>query len=125
MSTKEPDPDHDPDPDPGGHDSGRAVTRAPTGGALVSLQRLEAAFRNVDTSSIAGRSGLKMLQFKSREANGTWMFGQKQTVVEDGSRWLGDPRTFMWGHIYFDGNKKPHERLVSASTGKPMPDVTQ
>ena len=31
-----------------------------------------------------------MLQFKSGKA-GTWVFGQKRTIVEDGSRWAVNP----------------------------------
>jgi hypothetical protein len=108
-----------PDPD---NDNGRAVAPAPTGGALTSLQALATALSGVDTSTVSGRSGMPMLQFK-RDGNGTWWFGQKKTVVEDDSRWAVNPMTFKWGYICFgDGNKVLGERLVSVS--QPKPEVT-
>ena len=119
--------DHDHDHDSGadnGHanDNGRAVAPAPTGGALTSLQALGAALSRIDTSCVAGRSGLPILQFK-RDGNGTWWYGQRRTVVEDGSRWAVNPLTFKWGYISFgDGNKVLGERVVSVS--QPKPEVT-
>jgi hypothetical protein len=100
---------------------GQAVTRAPAAGALTSLAALETALANVDTSSVVGRSGLPMLQFK-REGDGTWSFGQRRTIVEDGSPWAVNPLTFRWGFIAFgDGNRVLGERLVSVS--QPKPDI--
>jgi hypothetical protein len=64
-----------------------------------------------------------MLQFK-REGSGTWMYGQRKTVVEDGSRWGTNVLTFKRGFICFgDGNKVLGERLVSVSL--PMPEVAE
>jgi len=128
MSTKN--PNHDPDPDnevdngaDNGPNNGRAVAPAPKGGAIASLRALNAALAKVDTSSIAGRSVTPLLQFKSREDSGTWMFGQKKTVVEDDSRWAVNPHSLKWGYVCFDsdgGNKPPlGERLVSISEPKP------
>jgi hypothetical protein len=100
---------------------GQAVTRAPAAGALTSLAALETALANVDTSAVVGRSGLPMLQFK-REGDGTWSFGQRRTIVEDGSSWAVNPLTFRWGFIAFgDNNKVVGERLVSVS--QPKPDI--
>jgi hypothetical protein len=101
----------------------RAVTPAPAGGALASLAALAATFNKVDTSSVAGRSGLPLMQFKSRENNGTWSFGQRRTVVEDGRRWAINITTFRWGYICFDNDNKPTERMVPIS--QPKPDITQ
>ena len=57
----------------------------------------------------------------SRDGDGTWLFGQKQTIAEDGSRWAINPRSFQRGFICFgDGNKKLGERLLPVS--QPMPD---
>jgi hypothetical protein len=112
-----------PAPAGGAANDNGATASAPAGGALTSLAALEAALNSVDTASIAGRSGLPMLQFK-REGSGTWMYGQRKTVVEDGSRWAVNVMTFRWGYICFgDGNKVLGERLVSVSL--PMPEVTE
>jgi hypothetical protein len=122
---KAPDPDHDPEHanDNGSH----AVAAVLTGGALTSLQALGATLAKVDTSSISGRSGLPMLQFK-REGDGRWSFGQKRTIAENNSRWAVNPLTFKWGFICFDGaNKVIGDRLVSVAQAKPnvaeLPDT--
>ena len=117
----EPKHDHD-DRRDHDNDNEHAVAPAPSGGALASLKALEMALGNVDTSSVAGRSGLQMLQFK-REGSGTWMFGQKKTVVEAGSRWAINPATFKWGHVCFGEANKATECLVSVS--QPMPAITE
>jgi hypothetical protein len=100
-----------------------AIATSPAGGALTSLSALQTALNNVDTSSVAGRSGSPMLQFK-REGDGTWMYGQRGTVVEDNSRWAINPLSFQWGYIAFnDNNKVAGERLVSVSL--PKPELTE
>jgi hypothetical protein len=103
-----------------------AVAPAPSGGALASLKALEMALSGVDTSSLAGRSGLSMLQFK-REGSGTWLFGMKKTVVEDDSLWGVNPLTFKWGSVGFSNDNKAHERLVPVNQPKPevmeLPDM--
>ena len=116
--TKPNEHDHDP-----ANDNGGAVAPAPAGGALTSLTALGTILNAVDTGSVAGRSGLPMLIFK-RDGNGTWMFGQKQTLVEDGSGWAVNPTSFKWGFICFSNdNKVVGERLVSVS--QPKPDVAE
>jgi hypothetical protein len=111
-------PNHDNDND---NDNDNEVVTTPAGGALASLTALGAVLNRVDTATVAGGSGLPMLSFK-REGDGTWMYGQKRIVVEDGSRWAVNPTSFRYGYICFgDNNKKLDERLVSVS--QPMPDV--
>ena len=101
-----------------------AVAPAPAGGALTSLAALRTALNSVDMTSIGGRSGKPMLQFKSREDNGTWMFGQQRTIPEASSLWAVNPQTFRWGYICFSGDNKPAgERLVPVS--QPMPAITE
>ena len=59
---------------------------------------------------------MPMLQFK-REGDGTWMFGQRQTKVEDGSRWAVNPTTFQRGFICFgDANNMLGETLRSGQS---------
>ena len=117
-------PKHNPDRDrgPDNDNNERAVAPALTGGALTSLKALETALSGVDMSSVAGRSGLPMLQFK-REGSGTWLFGQKKNVVEDNSLWGVNPLTFRWGYVCFSNDNKALERLVPVN--QPKPEVTE
>ena len=117
--------DHDHDDNNGG----KAVASTPTAAsALISLTALATILNAVNTASVGGRSGLPLLQFKSRENNGTWMFGQRRTIPEEGSRWAVNLASFKWGYICFGPDKKVlDERLVSVSLPKPslveLPDM--
>jgi hypothetical protein len=132
MSDPKHDHDHRDDHDHDhGHDNdngGKAVVPGPkAAAAITSLAELGAALNSVNTASFGGRSGRPLMKFKSRE-NGTWMFGQRQTIPEDGSLWAVDPRTFKWGYICFGPNKKVlGECLVPVSLPKPnfaeLPDL--
>ena len=123
------DRDRDPANDNGDHEKpgGKQVASAPAGGALASIASLAAALANVPIG--IGRTGLPMMLFKSREDGGTWGFGQRRTIPEEGSRWAVNPLTIQWGCISFgDGNKVVGERLVPITQPKPliadMPDTT-
>jgi hypothetical protein len=110
--------DHDNDND----DVQRAVAPAPTAGALAALTALTAGLNKVDTSSVIGRSGLPMMQFK-REGDGTWSYSQKRITVEANSRWAVNPTTFQRGYVCFgEGNKWLDERMALVT--QDMPDVT-
>jgi hypothetical protein len=98
---------------------GKQVAPA-AGGALTSLAALQTALANVNTAAIIGRSGLPMLLFKSREDSGTWGFGQRRTIPEEGSKWAVNPLTFKYGYICFNGSKVVDERLVPVSQPKPV-----
>ena len=66
------------------NDNGKgAVAPAPAGGALasVSLAALSTVLNSVDTTTAAGRTGLPMIQFKSREG-GIWTIGQRQIEID-------------------------------------------
>ena len=124
------DDDHDRDSDhahandngKGEHERpGSKIAPAPAGGALTSLAALQTALANVNTAAIIGRTGLPMLLFKSRENNGTWVFGQRRTIPEEGSKWAVNPLTFKYGYICFgDNNKVADERLVPVTQPKPV-----
>jgi hypothetical protein len=99
---------------------GSKIAPAPAGGALTSLAALQTALANVNTAAIIGRTGLPMLLFK-REGSGTWGFGQKRTIPEEGSKWAVNPLTFKYGFICFgDNNKVVGEHLVSVNQPKPL-----
>ena len=119
MTKQNSNPDHEPDNDNGAdNDNEKAIAATLTGGALAALTALGTVLNAVDTASVAGRSGLPMLTFK-RDGNGTWAFGQKRTIVEQGSRWAVNPTSFKWGFICFNDNKVAAERLVPISQPKP------
>ena len=118
-------PDHDANHDSydNDNDANKAVAVLPAGGALASLTALGTVLNAVDTASVIGRSGMPMLQFK-REGSGIWSFGQKRTVVEDGSRWAVNPTTFKRGYICFGNNNKVlGESLLSIS--REMPNLAE
>jgi len=122
MSNSEHDRDRDHANDNGEHERpGSKIAPAPAGGALTSLAALQTALANVNTAAIIGRTGLPMLLFKSRENSGTWGFGQRRTIPEEGSKWAVNPLTFKYGYICFGDNKKVlDERLVPVSQPKPV-----
>jgi hypothetical protein len=114
--------DHENNHDDTEHEPDNPIAPAASAGAMVSLEALGAVLNTVDTATIAGRSGLPMLQFK-REGDGTWLHGQRRTVVEDGS-WAVNPTTFRRGYICFsDAKKVVGERLLPVS--QPMPDPSE
>jgi hypothetical protein len=119
--------DHDPNQDRDdvpANDNGK-VAPLPSGGALTSLAALSAALASVDTSTVAGRSSMPMIQLK-QDDNGTytWVIGQKRNIVDPDSLWAMNVASFKRGYICFnDNNKVVGERLVSIA--QPMPDVTK
>jgi hypothetical protein len=120
------DHDHDPGPanDNGGPPwkppEGQALAPKPAAGALAALNELKAMIRNVDTSTMAGRSNQPLLNFRSREG-GIWAYGQRQTVVEEDAQWAINPMTFERGYISFNDLKKVvGERLLSVRLPMPL-----
>jgi hypothetical protein len=103
---------------PAANDNGGAIAAAAAEGALTALTALGTVLNKVDTASVAGRSGLPLLTFK-REGDGTWSFGQKKTIVEDGSNWAVNPTTFKWGFICFNNDNSPPSALSPSASPSP------
>lgn len=60
---------------------------------------------------------------KMDKGNGDWIFGQEETVVEDGSLWAVNPMSLMHGYISWDGNQQVEgEMMVPVSRAVPSPD---
>jgi hypothetical protein len=122
--TKSDDHDRDHDNNSESNKPEGPIVPAPAKGALTSLAALKTALNSVSTAAILGRSGQPMLQFKARETDGTWMYGQRRTVPEEGSQWAVNPASFQHGYICFnDSNKVLDERLVSV--GEPKPSLAE
>jgi hypothetical protein len=125
MAKTKPDHDRDRDPDNDNDPEAAAVAVTPAAGALASLASLGAVLNAVDVTSVTGRSGLPMLQFK-RDGGGTWQFGQKGIIAEEGSSWAINPVSFKRGYIAFSDTtpkKVLGERLLSIK--EKMPDLTE
>jgi hypothetical protein len=89
----------------------------------TSLAQLSTVLNSVDTTTAAGRTGLPMIQFQSREG-GIWTIGQRRIEIDPNSRWAINPTSYKWGYICFSNdNKVIGERLVPVS--QPKPDVTE
>jgi hypothetical protein len=116
-------PDKGHDRGPTNDSQGRAVAppRATTL-ATTSLTELAANFKGVVIPIRHGRSGLPMLQFKSRPNQ--WSFGQKQIVPEPDASWAVNIRSFAWGWISWgEGNRILGEEMVAYF--QPMPNVAE
>jgi hypothetical protein len=125
--TKETDPNLDPDPNPDpANDNSRAIAPASKGSALAStavmtLAKLTATFKTVDTTPMGSRPIRPIMLFKSREG-GIWAFGPRRTIPEPNSLWAVNPTTFLWGwDCWSDGNKILGEQLVPIDES--FPDV--
>jgi hypothetical protein len=107
---------------PANDNGGNAVVPTPAGGALASLTALGTTLGHV--LAVSGRSGtLPMMFFKAREDGGTFMWGPKNTIPEEGSEWARNPLTFRWGYIAFLDAKVAGEQMFSVN--QPLPLVTE
>jgi hypothetical protein len=104
------------------------IAAPPAGGtpaslmAQTSIAAIQAALNGVDMSGVSGRSGHPTLLYKSRED--AWMYGQKRTKPEPGSRWASNPASYQRGVVCFsDTGKRLGEYLRSVS--EPMIDSTK
>lgn len=90
------------------------------GTGLVSRDALKGALNNA--SMTMPRVGGDKQFLKMDKGNGDWVFGQEETVVEDGSLWAVNPASLEHGYISWDGNQQV-EGEVMVNISRPLPDV--
>ena len=82
------------------------------GGAVASLQSLKSGLQNVKAAmpSAVGEPYLRMLR------DGTWVYGQNNTEVEEGSAWAINPLSIQHGWVcwtrYDENSGKKNEKLA-------------
>lgn len=95
-----------------------------TGFGLINREDLAKSLNNAAVSmpSVGGdKQYIKMLT-KGRDA-GTWVFGQQETEVEDGSLWALNPASIKHGYVAWDteGGGAPVQEIM-VSINRPLPD---
>lgn len=102
------------------------ATRPTTGFGLINREDLAKSLNNAAVSmpSVGGdQQYLKMLT-KGRDA-GTWVYGQEETEVEEGSLWAINPLSIKHGYVAWDthaGGAPVQEIMVSINRALPSKD---
>jgi hypothetical protein len=102
------------------------ATRPATGFGLINREDLAKSLNNAAVSmpSVGGdQQYLKMLT-KGRDA-GTWVYGQEETEVEEGSLWAINPLSIKHGYVAWDthaGGAPVQEIMVSINRQLPSKD---
>ena len=102
------------------------ATRPTTGFGLINREDLAKSLNNAAVSmpSVGGdQQYLKMLT-KGRDA-GTWVYGQEETEVEEGSLWAINPLSIKHGYVAWDthaGGAPVQEIMVSINRQLPSKD---
>tara|TARA_R110000868_G_scaffold164989_1_gene397934 strand:+ start:542 stop:1402 length:861 start_codon:yes stop_codon:yes gene_type:complete len=104
--------------------SENAVAVKSSGFGLISREDLAKSLNNFTASmpSVGGdKQYLKMLS-KGRDS-GTWVYGQGNTEVEEGSLWALDPMSIKHGYVAWDSNAggPPVQEIMVPSTRLPPP----
>jgi hypothetical protein len=97
------------------------------GFGLINREDLAKSLNNAAVSmpSVGGdKQYIKMLT-KGRDA-GTWVFGQQETEVEEGSLWAINPMSIKHGYVAWDteGGGAPKEEIM-VSINRPLPAKDQ
>ena len=105
------------------NDTDRAIAPAPASGALTSLTALGATLNSVDTTSVGGRSGLPMLQFK---AGRQWHLGVRAAAHHPrGRQPVGRQPVDLQVGVDLLGQRQQGARRALVPVSQPMPDVTE
>lgn len=94
------------------------------GGSGTGLMTREDLAKSLNNAAMTmPRVGGDKQFLKMDKGNGDWIFGQEETVVEDGSLWAVNPMSLMHGYISWDGNQQVEgEMMVPVSRAVPSPD---
>lgn len=94
------------------------------GTGLISRDDLARSLNNVATA--APRVGGDKQYLKMDKGNGDWVYGQEETVVEDGSLWAINPASLTYGYIAWppeEAQVRDPEGEIMVSISRPLPDV--
>lgn len=97
-----------------------------TGGAGTGLMNREDLAKSLNNAAVvAPRVGGDYQYLKLDKGNGDWLYGQEETVVEEGSLWAVNPMSLMYGYIAWDtdsGGAPVQEVMVPVS--RPLPPMS-
>jgi hypothetical protein len=88
------------------------------GTGLMSREDLARSFNNV--AMVAPSVGGDKQFLKMDKGNGDWVYGQEETLVEDGSKWAINPQSFEYGYIAWDMNQQVEGEVMVPIT-RPLP----
>lgn len=94
------------------------------GTGLMSRDDLARSLNNV--SAVAPRVGGEFQFLKMEKGTGEWVYGQEETVVEDGSLWAVNPNSLEYGYIAWppeDSKSREPEGEVTVPISRPLPDM--
>lgn len=88
------------------------------GTGLMTRDDMARGLNNV--SMAAPRVGGDKQFLKLDKGNGDWVYGQEETLVEEGSRWAVNPQSFEYGYIAWDLNQQVEGEVMVPIT-RPLP----
>lgn len=94
------------------------------GTGLMSRDDLAKSLNNIATA--APRVGGEFQFLKMEKGTGDWVYGQEETVVEDGSLWAVNPSSLEYGYIAWppeESKSREPEGEVMVPISRPLPAV--
>lgn len=90
-------------------------------GAGTGLMTRDDMARGLNNVSMAApRVGGDKQFLKLDKGNGDWVYGQEETLVEEGSHWAVNPQSFEYGYIAWDMNQQVEGEVMVPIT-RPLP----
>ena len=94
------------------------------GTGLMSRDDLAKSLNNIATA--APRVGGEFQFLKMEKGTGDWVYGQEETLVEDGSLWAVNPSSLEYGYIAWppeESKSREPEGEVMVPISRPLPDM--